>query len=99
MLGFLEDIAHGIASIPFWIIDGLVQVVNMFVAAIGLAISGVMFVLPNMPTRPTIPDDGVVGFMNWLFPVEAFIANALIGIGLLILFFAARIFLRWGKAD
>jgi len=99
MLSFLEDIAHGIASIPFWIADGAVQVINMFVAAFGLLIKGIFLILPAMPARPKLPSDGVVGFLNWLFPAEAFIANALVGIGLLTVFFLSQVALRWGKAD
>jgi len=98
MIELLTSIWHGIESIPYWIIDGIIQVVNMFIAAFALLASGIFALLPSMPTRPTLPEDGVVGFINWIFPAEAFIANAVIGIGLLVFFMAVRLALQWAKA-
>lgn len=99
MFGFLEEIQHGIESIPVWILNGVIEVVNLLIAAVALLIEGILAILPSMPTRPTLPEDGVVGFINWLIPGEAFIANAVIGMGLVVFFMLARIALNWAKAS
>lgn len=97
MFGVLENIWHGIESIPYWIVGGIVEVINLLILAIASIVAAALWLLPSMPTKPEIPEDGVVAVMNWLFPVEAFVVEALALVVLLILYFVVRWLLQMAQ--
>ena len=95
MLNLLGSLAESIGK---FVLNALIDAINLVVVAVG-ALIGVLFaLLPNMPTAPGPPDSGWLSTFSYFVPVGAIVA-------LLALFLAAytalliiRIALRWVKA-
>lgn len=97
MLGWLEDIWHGILDIPFVLIGLLVEVVNEIIAAIAALASVVLLLLPGFPDPPEAPG-GVVGLLLWVVPLGSILAIFSLFVSCWVSFLAVKIALRWVKA-
>ncbi len=101
-LQWLADILRAIwcaiLTLPQFILDGLVAVVNLAIVALGYAAEQAVGALPTMPEAPGPPSSGIVAALNWFFPL-AVIVSALAGItALWVAVLAARQALKWVKA-
>lgn len=90
MFGVLESIYHGIISIPYWIAGALIEVLNAIILTIAAVVAAALSLLPAMPTRPAVPEDGVVGMINFLLPLEGWLAIAIASLAALVTFFVIR---------
>lgn len=95
MLNLLGGLAESIGK---FVLNAIIDAINLLIVAVG-ALIGVLFaVLPNMPAAPGPPESGWLETFSYFVPVGAIVA-------LLALFLAAytallviRIALRWVKA-
>jgi len=98
MISVLENIWHGIASLPFLIIAVLVESMNGWIAALGAIVHIAVLGLPSFPAVPDLEIEAI-GVVNWFFPVGAFLV---VFSGLLLLwvaFLAIKVALNWGKVN
>lgn len=97
MIGFLKAIWHGILSVPYLILDGLVALLNGFLAAIA-ALAGFLWgLLPDFPDAPAAPDSGVLQWINWVLPLGPLFTGFAVFVSLWGVFFIVRWGLRWVK--
>lgn len=98
MLGILEAILCAIQQLAAAIIGLLVVMLNAALVALGAFMGVIIGLLPNMPAAPAKPGSGIIGFLNWLFPLAG-VAALLVTMGTLFLgFLAVRIALNWIRA-
>ena len=97
MLGWLEDIWHAIKDVPFLILGGLVEIVNLLVAAIAALAVFLLSLLPGFPDPPAAPG-GVMGALLWVVPLGPILAFFSLMITCWIGFLAIKVALRWVKA-
>jgi hypothetical protein len=96
MISLLENL---IANILCWFKTAIVESVNGVVSALAAVITFVLGLLPNFPavSLPSQIADGV----NWLgywFPVTWFLANMIVFLAVLVLWWGLSIPLRWARA-
>jgi hypothetical protein len=98
MLGVLQAILCVLRNVLLAIAWGGVELVNGLVVAIGGFASLLVLLFPPMPTPPAPPDDGVIGFLAWIFPFGGLLAGLLAFCTCWAVLVAARIVLKWIKA-
>jgi hypothetical protein len=89
-------------AIGEWIAAGVMTAVNGVLHGVGIAVETLLELLPTFPERPVlsnIPGIGeAVGGLNWLFPVEGFLAFLLALAACLVAFLALRYLLTLLRA-
>jgi hypothetical protein len=98
MLGFLEDIWHGILDLPFLIIGGLVELINALIIAIAALAEFLLSLLPAFPDPPSEPASGIVGWLLWMVPLGTMLALFTLLVSLWIGFLGVKVALKWVKA-
>lgn len=76
--------------------EGLVVVVNLFIAGLAAAAAALLAVLPPMPSWPNDSVDW--SWLNWALPVSGLVALLGSVVTLLVAWFGYRIVLNWVKA-
>jgi hypothetical protein len=97
MLGFLEEILHGILSIPYLIIALLVELLNAIIVAIAALAELLLSLLPGFPEAPSAPG-GVVGGLLWFLPLGPILAFFSLMVTCWLGFLAIKIGLKWVRA-
>jgi hypothetical protein len=98
VIGLLEAILCAIQQLAAAIIGLLVVMLNAALVALGAFMGVIIGLLPDMPEAPAKPNESVLGFLNWLFPLAG-VAAILVTMGSLFLgFLAVRIALNWIRA-
>jgi hypothetical protein len=97
MLGLLHDL---VANLVCWIETAGIFVVNGIITALAVVVSGLLALLPGMPTLPAVPawlTDGF-SYASYFFPVTY--AFDLMGsmVVLWLAWFGVAIALRWARA-
>lgn len=84
-----------------WVKAGAVSAANFLIAGLGLAIEGLLTILPPMPELPEVPDIVTTGFAyaKYWFPVDFFLTLLALGLTLWAAWFIVSIPLRWAKAS
>jgi hypothetical protein len=98
MLGFLEDIWHGILDLPFLIIGGLVEMINALIVAIAALAEFLLALLPSFPDPPSEPASGIVGWLLWMVPLGTMLALFTVLVSLWVGFLGVKMALKWVKA-
>lgn len=78
-----------------YVAEGVIAVLNLAIAGVGAAAVAIIAALPAMPS---FPQGGSWGWLNWALPVSSFVALLGTIVGLMAVFFAARIALNWVRA-
>jgi hypothetical protein len=95
MLNLLAGLAESIGK---FVLNALIDVVNLLIVAVG-ALIGVLFaVLPNMPDAPGPPDQGWLEVFAYFVPVGAIVAMLGLFLAAYVALLVIRIALRWVKA-
>lgn len=76
----------------------LVKVINLVIVALGGFIQLVLLILPPMPDPPAKPDDGALGFINWVLPLGGLVGGLMTFVTLWALIVVGRVALKWAKA-
>ncbi len=97
MLGFLEEILHGVLDIPFLIIGGLVELVNGIITMIAALAKALLSLLPGFPAYPKAPS-GVAGGFLWFVPLGPILAFFSLMVTCWLTFLGIKIALKWVKA-
>lgn len=97
MLTFLEEILHGILSIPYLVIGLLVELLNAIIVAIAALAELVLSLLPGFPEAPTAPG-GVVGGLLWFLPLGPILSFFALMVSCWLGFLAVKIALKWVRA-
>lgn len=95
MLSLLGGLAESIGA---FVLNALIDGVNLIIVAIGVLITTLLALLPQMPAAPGPPDQGFLGWFSWLVPVGAILALMGVFLSAYIVLLAIRIALRWVKA-
>ena len=98
LLSPLHAILCAVFQLAGRLIDFLVLIANVLVLTIGTVIAALLSLLPTMPDPPEAPGGGVVGLLNWVFPVGPLVATCAGLTALWLAFLVIRIGLRWVKA-
>lgn len=98
MLSLLQDILCACLAIPYYMSDLLVGLANLFFVALGAALVAILVLLPDFPDPPDTPSGGVIGYANWLFPIEGVLLIFTTLAALWVAFLLYRIVLNWIKA-
>lgn len=96
MLTFLEQIFHGILSLPYLIINVLIQSINGLIVLIATVVNLVIGLLPGLPTRPEVPYE-IASAVSWFFPFGLLIPTFVIALGAYALYLAIKVTLNWFK--
>lgn len=98
MLTFLEEILHGILSLPY-VLDGLlVELINALILAIVALANALLSLLPGFPEPPGAPAGGIVGGILYFFPIVSIVSILTTFVTAWIVFLGVRVALRWVKA-
>lgn len=97
MLGWLEDIQHGILDLPFILIGLVVDLLNLIILAIAALAALLLALLPGFPEAPSAPG-GVIGALLWVVPLGSILSFFGLMVTAWITFLAVKIGLRWVKA-
>jgi uncharacterized membrane protein YdjX (TVP38/TMEM64 family) len=97
MLGWLEDIWHGILDLPYVLIGLLVDLLNAIIIAIAALATLLLSLLPGFPDPPEAPG-GVMGALLWVVPLGPILSFFALMVTCWIAFLAIKIGLRWVKA-
>lgn len=97
MLGWLEDIWHGIMDLPYLIIGLLVEMLNGIIVAIAALATLLLSLLPGFPDPPEAPG-GVMGALLWVVPIGPILAFFGLMVTAWVAFLAIKVGLRWVKA-
>jgi hypothetical protein len=98
VIGVLEAILCVIEELAADIVGLLVLAVNGALIALGALLAVIIALLPSMPEPPTKPGSGIIGFLNFFFPLAG-VAGILTTMGSLFLgFMAVRVILNWIRA-
>ncbi len=87
-----------------WLFDSFEQigvgVINGVVYALGTVIAGLLFLLPEMPTLPVMPDPftTAAGWVAWVFPVDTLLLVLAFVLSMWLLWQGIALALRWAKA-
>lgn len=98
MIGLLEAILCAIETLAAGIVDLLIVMINAAIVGLGALVAVVMLLLPEMPAPPPLPEAGILGFVNWLFPLAGAAALLATMGGLFLGYMAVRIILNWLRA-
>jgi hypothetical protein len=98
VLGLLQDILCAVLAAGAFVLWALMSALNGLVLAVGVLISGVIALLPDLPDTPSPPGGDILGFVAYLFPIGGVVAALLTFVALWVAFLAIRIPLRWAKA-
>lgn len=90
----------GIAkAIGGWVLNALVTMINLLIAAVGGFINAVVSLLPDMPGSGGQTFGGSwMGWLNYYVPVAELVAGLVVWVGIWGAFLLIRIPLRWAKA-
>ena len=91
LFGLPELIGH-------YFLFGLITVLNLLIAAVGVLIAVLLALLPSMPASPQVAAAQWIGWLNWLIPVAPMVGALLVFVGLWVVFLVVRIPLKWVKA-
>lgn len=94
----LKTIWCAILSVPYYIADFLVMILNALVVALGALGQGLLALCPPFPDPPTQPAGGWVGYLNWFLPVGGLLAGLMVFVTLWLTFLVLRTALKWVKA-
>ncbi len=95
MLDLLGGLAQAIGA---FVLNALIDVVNLVVVAVGALIGVLMLLLPNMPAAPGPPDEGILHTFAFVVPVGGIAAALAVFIAAYVSLLVIRIGLRWVKA-
>jgi len=98
ILGWLETIVCILRNIALAFLAGGAALVNLVIKGLGLFMTAILLLLPDLPAPLAPPDNELLQAVNWIFPIGAFLAA---GAGLVVMyvaFIAIRIAARWVKA-
>lgn len=93
----LDNVFNALRSIPFWVADLLVMVLNAVIAALGAVLGTVTSVLPGFPAAPEMPS-GVASAVLWIIPVGEIVALTAVMVTAWTVFLGVRVMLNWVKA-
>lgn len=96
MFGILEDVLFGILDIPFLVIGLLVESLNGWIAAMGLLIQGLVWLLPGFPEIPVVSEK-YAGAMAWVLPIAGVLAVFVVMLVTWGTYMGLKIALNWGK--
>jgi hypothetical protein len=85
-------------SIGRFVLNAIIDGINLLIVAVGALIGVVMALLPNMPAVPEPPDDGFLHTFAYFFPVGGVVALLGLFVTAYIAVLVVRIALRWVKA-
>lgn len=98
MIGILEAILCAIQELAGAILALLVLVVNAAIVAIGLLISGIFLLLPEMPEPPAPPSGEVMQWLLFFVPLASMV-TVVVGLAVLFAgFLAVRFLLTYFRA-
>ena len=95
MLSLLGGLAE---RIGMFVLNALIDALNLLIVAVG-ALIGVLFaLLPNMPAVPQPPDAGFLHQFAFFYPVGGVLAVLALFVTAYVALLVIRIGLRWVKA-
>jgi predicted neutral ceramidase superfamily lipid hydrolase len=94
----LDGILCAIERLGCAFLSALIDALNLLIVAVGLSIDALSLLLPLMPTSFTPPGSGVLGVVNWLYPVGPALGGLSLMLTLWVTTLGIRIALRWVKA-
>jgi hypothetical protein len=97
MLGFLEQILHGVLDLPYLLVGLLVTAVNGWILALAAILTAILAILPGFPSISTLPTEVLAG-VAWFLPVTPMIAVFATFVTAFIIWLGAQVALRWVKA-
>jgi hypothetical protein len=92
MIGLLKLIYCALTKIPWLIWDAFMWVTGKLLTLLLDALFFLAALLPGMPSVPDPPDNRILGWANWMFPI-----GPVLGLftGYLVLYFVARTYLAF----
>src|SRR4051812_12764538 len=93
----LESILCVLKNFAYLFLSAGCILINLVIKAFGLFAAALILLLPDMPAPLQAPDNDILGALNWLFPVSAFLAIFLTFLICYAIFLAIRVALRWVK--
>jgi uncharacterized membrane protein YdjX (TVP38/TMEM64 family) len=97
VFAWLEDIWHAIKDVPFLLLAGLVEIINLLIGAIAALAMLLLSLLPGFPDPPSAPG-GVMGALLWVVPLGPILAFFSLMMACWVAFLAIKVGLRWVKA-
>ena len=93
----LDHVFNALRSIPFWIADQGVAIINLILKGFGALLAGAVSILPGFPEAPPMPGEIASAFL-WVVPVGQ-IVIALSGVvAAWTVFLGVKVVLNWAKA-
>lgn len=93
----LDHVFNALRSIPFWIADQGIAIINLLLKGFGALLSGAVSILPAFPDAPEMPA-GIAGAFLWIVPVGE-IVIALSGVvAAWAVFLGVKVVLNWARA-
>lgn len=93
------DLLGGLAeSIGRFVLNALIDALNLLIVAVGALVGVVFAVLPDMPDVPEPPDSGFLHQFSYFFPVGGVVAALAVFVTMYVAVLVVRIALRWVKA-
>lgn len=78
----------------------MIKILNSVISALGLALQAVLALLPDSPFHFSQNiNSGFLGFISWIFPVEAAVAHLSSFCVAAAVYYGLRVILRWVKAS
>ncbi len=97
MLSWLSDIWNAIKDLPFLILDGIVDLINAFIAGIAALAELLLDLLPAFPDPPSGPESGIVSWLLWMVPLGTMLSLFSVLVTLWITFLLVKTALKWVK--
>jgi len=99
MLSLLGKIADFIVNIGTFLLNAVIDAVNLVIVALGALIGVVLGLLPGMPDAPSIgASNNWLGWLNYYLPISGLLVGLTVFVGLYSALLVLRIALRWVKA-
>lgn len=85
-------------AIGRWVLNAIIDAINLLIVAVGALIGVLMALLPDMPDAPEPPDEGILATLAYFYPVGAVVAALALFVAAYVALLVIRIALRWVKA-
>ena len=93
----LDNVFNALRSIPFWVADQVVAIINLVIAGFGALLGTAVSVLPAFPEAPAMPG-GILEVFLWIVPMGEIVILTSALVTAWVTFLGVKVVLNWTKA-